>query len=159
MHVPRRANGMTVWEWLAILAVAGVFGSVLVAGAKRAPMVDVARSMKNELEEIDRVIREAEAAGRQPGDGIWDPAEYLPLLKPKFSELKETGKDRFGNSYGPVRTGGRPEVPAATATRLRGIIDPVFWSPFREASPAPAADSPAAQPAAPTATPATPSPP
>ena len=128
-----RTLGMTVWEWLVLLAVAGGFVTVLSAGARRAGTVDLARTMKNELEEIDRVIRFEENEGRQPEDGLWDPPEYRALVKEKFVRLRETGLDPFGGAYPPVPAGQRPEVAEDTAATLRGTIDPAFWSPFHPA--------------------------
>jgi hypothetical protein len=129
---------MTIWEWLAILVLVAGFATVLGVGAGRAPVVDNARVMKNQLEEIDRAIREAEAAGKRPDDGQWAPGEYLPLLRDKHARLRESGLDPFGNPYGPVPAGGRPEVPAATQSLLAGTLDVSFWSPFRVQAAVPA---------------------
>ena len=129
---------MTVWEWLAILAVVIGFGVVLNTGYRRAPQVNDARTLKNELEEIDRVIRKAEAAGSKPADGSWDPPEYLPLVREQFTRMRETGNDPFGNPYPPVPLGCRPAVAEETIAALGTTIDATFWSPF---PPAPAAGS------------------
>lgn len=135
---------MTIWEWLVLLAVAGGFVTVLAAGARRAPVVDQARTLKNELEEIDRVVRTEENAGRKPDDGVWDPAEYRAMVKEKFTRLRETGLDPFGGAYPPVPAGQRPEVAAATAEKLQGTIDEAYWSPFHPAGTKPPAPPPAA---------------
>ena len=134
MNQVANAPGMTVWEWLAILAVAAGFGFVLHAGYQRAPQVDDARVLKNELEEIDRVIRKAEADGAKPADGTWDPPEFLPMVRDQFTRLRETGNDPFGNPYPPVEMGARPAVADATVSELGDAIHPSFWSPFPPAS-------------------------
>lgn len=125
------SRGMTVWEWLAILGLAACFGYVLAEGARRAPVVDKARVLKNDLEEIDRAIREAEAGGGRPEDGVWDPAEFRPLVREKFQRIREQGVDPFGHPFAPVPYQGRPMVPPATTLELAGVVHESFWSPFR----------------------------
>jgi len=126
-----RKQGFSLWEWLLVLVVAAGFVTVLVSGARRAPVVDKARQMKNELEEIDRVLREQESLGNRPLDNSWDPGDYLPLVRKKFTRMKTEGVDPFGHPYESVPWDGhRPPVPAATARELEGLIDPPFWNPF-----------------------------
>jgi type II secretory pathway pseudopilin PulG len=157
----RSSSGMTLLEWLAVIALVAGFGAVLVAGARRAPMVDEARTLKNELEEIDRAIRAAENSGQKPSDGVWDPPEFLPLLREKFTRLRESGSDPFGNPYPPVPVGARPTVAPETLQSLQGQLDPSFWRPFGQPQPSPAVNpSPAESgplPAVPPEAPAEPS--
>jgi hypothetical protein len=132
----RPANlGMTIWEWLVLLAIAGSFAAVLAAGANRASIVDPARTLKNELEEIDRVIRQRREAGQVPPGGVWQPEDFRPLVREKFRRLRDTGLDPFGNPYAAVSAGQRPAVPAATAARLHGRLGDWFWSPFTAPDP------------------------
>jgi hypothetical protein len=121
---------MTIWEWLANSALLASFAFVLYAGAQRAPVMDDARTLKNQLEEIDRALREAEAMGKKPAGASWQPEEYLPLLRVKYARLRESGQDPFGNSYGPIPAGQRPRVPAATQTQVAETVDVSFWSPY-----------------------------
>lgn len=146
---------MTVWEWFAILALLACFGYVLAAGARRAPVVDKARVLKNDLEEIDRAIREAESAGQHPADGLWDPEEFRPLVREKFQRIREQGVDPFGHPFSPVPYQGRPMVPPATILELAGVVDDSFWRPFQTRSmatppvapvQAPATETPASAP-------------
>ena len=137
---------MTLWEWLALLVVAGGFATVLAAGVRRAPLVDQARTLKNELEEIDRVIRLQEKNGNHPADGAWDPEDFRPLVKEKFRRLRETGCDPFGGAYPAVPDGRRPEIAPATVLHLKGRVDPAFWSPFRVGGSLPPPDIPSSPP-------------
>ena len=130
MRFSYTSRAMTLWEWFAILSLLACFGYLLAAGAKRAPVVDKARSVKNELEEIDRAIREAEATGKIPEDGLWHPEDFRPLLKEKFRRIREQGVDSFGNAFVPVPYHGRPIVPPETTREVAGVIDDSFWSPF-----------------------------
>lgn len=123
-------RAMTVWEWLAILVLVACFGYVLASGARRAPVIDKARVLKNDLEAIDRAIREAEASGKRPDDGIWDAHEFRSLLPDKYKRIREQGVDPFGNPFAPVPYQGRPIVPSATSREVAGVVDDSFWSPF-----------------------------
>lgn len=158
----RSSPGMTFLEWLALAALVAGFGVVLATGAKRAPMVDDARTLKNELEEIDRAIRVAETSGQKPADGVWDPPEFLPLLREKFTRLRESGLDPFGNPYPPVPAGARPTVAPQTLQSLQGQLDPSFWRPFDQphsvAAAAPPPANPTPSPAAPVEEISTPTP-
>ena len=75
-------------------------------------------------------IREAEAAGKIPDDGVWDPEEFRPLLREKFLRIREKGVDPFGHAFAPVPYHGRPIVPPETTREVAGVIDDSFWSPF-----------------------------
>lgn len=144
---------MTIWEWFAILVLVASFGYLLAAGAKRAPLVDKARALKNDLEEIDRAIREAEAAGKAPDDGVWDAEEFRPLVREKYQRIREEGVDPFGHVFAPVPFQGRPIVPPDTTRELAGIIDDSFWSLFRTSLPVSAPVAPVAAPELPVSTP------
>lgn len=137
----RRRRGITIWECLLVLGVVGVFATILVTGARRAPVVDAARQMKDELEEIDRVTREAQETGEAPASGVWRPGDYLPRVRRKFTRLREEGTDPFGNAWVAFPVDGRPVVPQATARELDGVIDPAFWSPFQVEPPSPSPSS------------------
>ena len=130
MRFSHTSRAMTVGEWFSILSLVACFVYLLAAGAKRAPVVDKARALKNDLEEIDRAIREDEAAGKIPDDGVWDPAEFRPLVRGKFQRIREKGVDPFGHSFAPVPYRGRPIVPPDTLLAVAGIIDDSFWRPF-----------------------------
>jgi hypothetical protein len=142
-------RAMTVWEWFAILGLVACFGFLLAAGAKRAPIVDKARTLKNDLEEIDRAIREAESAGKSPDDGVWDPEEFRPLVREKYQRIREQGVDPFGHTFAPVPYHGRPIVPPETSRQLAGIIDDSFWSPFLTRLPPSVPVPPVAEPTPP----------
>ena len=149
MRFSHTSRAMTFWEWFAILALVASFGYLLAAGARRAPVVDKARALKNDLEEIDRAIREAEAAGKMPDDGVWDPEEFRPLLREKFQRIREKGVDPFGHAFAPVPHRGRPIVPPDTTRAVAGVIDDSFWSPFLTRYPESAPVSPVQAPALP----------
>lgn len=149
MRFSYTSRAMTLWEWFAILTLVVCFGYLLAAGAKRAPVVDKARSVKNELEEIDRAIREAEAAGKIPDDGLWDPHQFRPLVRDKFRRIRDQGVDAFGHAFAPVPLHGRPIVPPETSREVAGVIDDSFWSPFLTRYPEFAPVSPVAAPETP----------
>lgn len=151
MRFSYTSRAMTIWEWLAILGLVACFSYLLAAGAKRAPIIDKARALKNDLEEIDRAIRQAEAAGQAPADGVWDPEEFRPLVREKFQRIRDEGLDPFGHAFAPVPFQGRPMVPPATTLALAGVVDDSFWSPFLTRLP----DSP---PVSPVSAPEMPSP-
>lgn len=130
MRFSYTSRAMTPWEWFSILALLSCFGYLLAAGARRAPVVDKARVLRNELVEIDRAIRGAEKAGKSPDDGVWDPEEFRPLVREKFRRIREQGVDAFGHAFAAVPFQGRPIVPPETTRAVAGVIDDSFWSPF-----------------------------
>ena len=121
---------MTIWEWLALSGLVLSFAVLLIQGARRSPDVANARALKAELHEITRVLRQAEAAGEHPPNGIWQSAEYLKRVDPTFTRLHETGEDPFGTAYGDIPVGARPVVPRVSLEQIVVPLDASFWSPF-----------------------------
>ncbi len=110
------------------------FAAVLVAGSLREETVENARSIRTELEEIERsMIVMTEKNDWKEGREVTI-EDLLPEVRSKFKRLHRTGADVFGNAYGPFRIGLLPGVPDETFTKLDGKIGNGYWDPYGKQS-------------------------
>ena len=56
-------------------------------------------------------------------------SDWTNYLK-KNTTLWTTGKDLFGNTYGPQTVDSLPKVPANAWITLSDVADTAFWSPY-----------------------------
>jgi len=73
--------------------------------------------------------RGAQVAKIVDGEVVED-ADWKAYLK-HGTKLYDSGKDVFGNDYGPQLVGQTPHVPDMTKTALADVTDDAFWSPFQ----------------------------
>lgn len=117
-----------------LLTILSGFAVVLVAGARREDTVEAARSIRSELEEIERsMVVMAEKNEWEDGREVTI-EDLMPEVRTKFKRLHKTKADVFGNAYGPFRIGLLPGVPDQTFVELDGKIDPGYWDPYSKQS-------------------------
>jgi len=110
------------------------FAAVLIAGARREDTVEAARSIRSELEEIERsMVVLAEKNDWEDGREVTI-ENLMPEVRSKFKRLHKTKADVLGNPYGPFRIGLLPGVPDQSFVDLDGKIDPGYWDPYSKHS-------------------------
>ena len=117
-----------------LLTILCLFAVVLVAGARREETVEDARSIRTELEEIERsMIVLAERNGWEDGREVTID-ELLPEVRTKFKRLHKTKADALGNAYGPFWIGQLPGLPDASHAELDGKVSAGYWDPYGKQS-------------------------
>ena len=56
------------------------------------------------------------------------------VIRPYFKKatlLYSTGRDLYGNSFGPFTVDSVPSIPATTKSSLSDVADTEFWSPYQ----------------------------
>ncbi len=122
-------RGFTLVEIMIVVAIIALLASIAVPGFLRARKRSQASRIINDLRLIDSAVDQyAIETNKMSGSacGITDWTAYIK----KGTNLYTTGKDIFGNSYGPQTVDTIPRVPAATKTALSDVVDNAFWSPY-----------------------------
>jgi prepilin-type N-terminal cleavage/methylation domain-containing protein len=123
-------RGFTLVEIMIVVAIIALLASIAVPGFLRARKRSQATRILNDLRLLDEAcdqyaIETNKMSGSNPG--FSDLKVYLK----KGGVLYNTGKDLFGNDYGPFTVDSIPKVPTTTRTSLSDIADTTFWSPYQ----------------------------
>jgi len=121
--------GFTLVEIMIVVAIIALLAAIAVPGFLRARKRSQASKILNDLRMIDSAIDQyAIETGKKTGDTI-AVADWTNYVK-KDSTLFATGKDLFGNAYGPQTVDTLPKVTSAAYDSLSDVADAGFWSPF-----------------------------
>jgi prepilin-type N-terminal cleavage/methylation domain-containing protein len=124
-----RPAGFTLVEIMIVVAIIALLAAIAVPGFLRARKRSQASKILNDLRMIDSAIDQyAIENGKKTGDpvGVVDWTNYVK----KDSTLFVTGKDLFGNDYGPQSVDSLPKAPATAWNTLSDVAGSEFWSPF-----------------------------
>ena len=122
-------RGFTLVEIMIVVAIIALLASIAVPGFLRARKRSQATRILNDLRLIDSAIDQYAIETNKMGG-----------MSPTFSDLKayvkqgtvlySTGKDIFGNTYGPFTVDSIPKVPPSSKSGLTDVTDATFWSPY-----------------------------
>jgi prepilin-type N-terminal cleavage/methylation domain-containing protein len=124
-----KRGGFTLVEIMIVVAVIALLAAIAVPGFLRARKRSQASKILNDLRMIDSAIDQyAVETGKQTGNtvGVADWTNYVK----KDSTLYATGKDLFGDDYGPQNVDSLPKCPASAWASLSDVADDTFWSPY-----------------------------
>jgi type II secretory pathway pseudopilin PulG len=124
------SRGFTIIEIAVILIIIALMLIIIVPHFFSEMKEHKARRVKDDLVALNAAIEHyaldnGKSAGVQPSF-----ADLSKYLDPATDVYRSSGKDIFGDSYGPFVVGERPSVPAKTGKRLSDIAGPDYWSPF-----------------------------
>src|SRR4051794_17357121 len=125
----QRRAGFTLVEIMIVVAIIALLASIAVPGFLRARKRSQASRVINDLRLIDSAIDQYAIETNKISGATVNTADWTNYLK-KGSNLYVTGRDIFGNPYGPQQVDKLPSVPSATRTALSDVVDPTFWSPY-----------------------------
>ena len=128
--INRSRGGFTLVEIMIVVAIIALLASIAVPGFMRARKRAQASRVINDLRIIDSAIDQyAIEYNRTTGfHPVWND---LKVYVKKGSDLYNSGKDIFDNTYGPFTVDSLPNVPTATKTSLSDVVDATFWSPYQ----------------------------
>ena len=122
-------GGFTLVEIMIVVAIIALLAAIAVPGFLRARKRSQASRIINDLRLIDSAIDQyAIETNKAGGTGVLV-ADWTHYLK-KGTNLYNTGKDIFGNSYGAQTVDTIPKVPTSAYNALSDVTDPTFWSPY-----------------------------
>jgi prepilin-type N-terminal cleavage/methylation domain-containing protein len=125
----RRHQGFTLVEIMIVVAIIALLASIAVPGFLRARKRSQASRIINDLRLIDSAIDQyAIENNKKTGDPVGT-ADWTNYMK-KGSTLYMTGKDIFGNAYGPQSVDSLPKAPTAAWNALSDVAGSDFWSPY-----------------------------
>jgi prepilin-type N-terminal cleavage/methylation domain-containing protein len=124
-----RRGGFTLVEIMIVVAIIALLAAIAVPGFLRARKRSQASKIINDLRMIDSAMDQyAIETTKKSGDPI-AVADWTNYIK-KDTNLYATGKDLFGEDYGPQTVDTIPKVPAVSKANLSDVTDDTFWSPF-----------------------------
>jgi prepilin-type N-terminal cleavage/methylation domain-containing protein len=124
-----RRGGFTLVEIMIVVAIIALLAAIAVPGFLRARKRSQASKIINDLRMIDSAMDQyAIETTKKSGDPI-AVADWTNYIK-KDTNLYATGKDLFGEDYGPQTVDTIPKVPAVSKANLSDVTDDKFWSPF-----------------------------
>jgi prepilin-type N-terminal cleavage/methylation domain-containing protein len=124
-----KTAGFTLVEIMIVVAIIALLAAIAVPSFLRSRKRSQASKILNELRMIDAAVDQyAIENGKKTGDpvGVSDWTNYVK----KDSTLFVTGKDLFGNDYGPQSVDSLPKVSQSAYNSLSDVADTSFWSPF-----------------------------
>ncbi len=123
----RRA--FTLVEIMIVVAIIALLASIAVPGFLRARKRAQASRIMNDLRLIDAAIDQYAIENNKMSGAPVGTADWTAYLK-RGSSLYMTGKDLFGNGYGPQTVDNIPNVPTAAFNALSDVASTAFWSPY-----------------------------
>jgi prepilin-type N-terminal cleavage/methylation domain-containing protein len=124
-----RSHGFTLVEIMIVVAIIALLASIAVPGFLRARKRSQASRILNDLRLIDSAIDQyAIENNKVTGAPVGTP-DWTAYMK-RGSTLYMTGKDLFGNGYGPQTVDDLPGVPTASYNTLSDVAPLSFWSPY-----------------------------
>src|SRR3954466_9452109 len=113
-------GGFTLVEIMIVVAIIALLASIAVPGFLRARKRSQASRIVNDLRLIDSAIDQyAIENNKKTGDPVGT-TDWTAYLK-RGSTLSMTGKDIFGNAYGPQSVDSLPKAPSAAWLSLSDV--------------------------------------
>jgi prepilin-type N-terminal cleavage/methylation domain-containing protein len=125
----RRRHGFTLVEIMIVVAIIALLASIAVPGFLRARKRSQASRIVNDLRLIDAAIDQYAIENNKMSGTTVNTADWTAYMK-RGSTLYMTGKDLFGNGYGPQTVDDLPAVPAPAFATLSDVAPSSFWSPY-----------------------------
>jgi prepilin-type N-terminal cleavage/methylation domain-containing protein len=123
-------RGFTLVEIMIVVAIIALLAAIAVPGFLRARKRAQASKILNDLRLIDSAIDQYAIETNKTTGATVDVSDWTNYLK-KGSTLYNSGKDLFGDDYGPQTVDSLPPVPANSRTALSDVADASFWSPYQ----------------------------
>jgi prepilin-type N-terminal cleavage/methylation domain-containing protein len=127
--ITTKRGGFTLVEIMIVVAIIALLAAIAVPGFLRARKRSQASKIINDLRLIDSAVDQyAIETTKKTGDPV-AVSDWTNYLK-KDTVLYATGKDLFGDDYGPQTVDTHVSVPSTAKSNLSDVTDDTFWSPF-----------------------------
>ncbi len=125
----KRRGGFTLVEIMIVVAIIALLAAIAVPGFLRARKRSQASREINDLRLIDSAVDQYAIENNKSTGSVVGTADWTNYMK-KNSALYNTGKDLFGNGYGPQTVDSLPKVPQAAWNTLSDVAGTSFFSPY-----------------------------
>ena len=122
-------RGFTLVEIMIVVAIIALLASIAVPGFLRSRKRAQASRIINDLRLIDNAIDQYAIENNKLSGSKVGTADWTTYMK-RGSVLYNTGKDLFGQGYGPQTVDDLPGVPVATWNNLSDVAGTEFFSPY-----------------------------
>jgi prepilin-type N-terminal cleavage/methylation domain-containing protein len=126
----RGRQAFTLVEIMIVVAIIALLAAIAVPGFLRARKRAQATKILNDLRLIDSAIDQYAIETNKATGATVNVSDWTNYLK-KGSTLYNTGKDLFGDDYGPQIVDSLPSVPSSAKASLSDVVDATFWSPYQ----------------------------
>ena len=113
-----------------VVAIIALLAAIAVPGFLRARKRAQATRILNDLRLIDSAVDQYAIETNKATGASVNVSDWTNYLK-KGSVLYNTGKDLFGDDYGPQAVDTLPTVPTSAKSSLSDVVDASFWSPYQ----------------------------
>ena len=125
----KRRGGFTLVEIMIVVAIIALLAAIAVPGFLRARKRSQASRVLNDLRLIDSAVDQYAIESAKSTGSACAVSDWTNYLK-KDTTLYTSGKDLFGDDYGPMTVDTLPKVPANAWATLSDVADTAFWSPY-----------------------------
>jgi prepilin-type N-terminal cleavage/methylation domain-containing protein len=127
--VNKRRGGFTLVEIMIVVAIIALLAAIAVPGFLRARKRSQASRILNDLRMIDAAVDQYAIENNLTTGSAVTVTAWEGYMK-KGSTLYNTGKDIFGNSYGPQTVDTIPQVTTSALNVLSDVAGTGFWTPY-----------------------------
>ncbi len=125
----KKFAAFTLVEIMIVAAVIALLAAIAVPGFLRARKRTQAVRVLNDLRHIDSAIDQYALETNKPKGSPVAVSDWTSYLK-RGTTLYVTGKDIFGEDYGPQTVDALPKIPSIAFETLSDVADASFWSPY-----------------------------
>ena len=125
-----RTRGFTLVEIMIVVAIIALLAAIAVPGFLRARKRAQATKILNDLRLVDSAVDQYAIETNKATGASVDITDWTNYMK-KGTVLYNTGKDLFGDDYGPQTVDTLPTVPTSAKASLSDVVDASFWSPYQ----------------------------
>jgi len=125
----RHSPGFTLVEIMVVVAIIALLAALAVPGFLRARKRSQASRVVNDLRLVDSAVDQYAIENNKATGATVGTADWIRYMK-KNSQLYNTAKDLFGNTYGAQTVDTLPKVPQATWNTLSDVASTSFFSPY-----------------------------
>ena len=126
----RRPAGFTLVEIMIVVAIIALLTVTVVPGSLRARKRSQATRVLEDLRLIEHAIDQY-AIETSKSSGFNPTFDDIKVYMKTNTLIYSTGKDLFGNDFGPFTVDTLPAIPAVTKAGLSDVVDDEFWSPYQ----------------------------
>ena len=125
----RKFDAFTLVEIMIVVAIIALLAALAVPGFLRARKRTQATRVLNDLRHIDSAVDQYALETNKTKDSPVSVPDWTGYLK-RGTTLYVTGKNIFGEDYGPQTVDSLPKIPPIAFDALSDVADASFWSPY-----------------------------
>jgi prepilin-type N-terminal cleavage/methylation domain-containing protein len=126
----KNLRGFTLVEIMIVVAIIALLASIAVPNFLRARKRSQATRILEDLRLLDSAMDQYAIETNKMTGTTANFADLKNYIK-AGTVLYNSGKDLFGNSYGPFTVDSIPKISTSAFNSLSDVADAAFWSPYK----------------------------